>query len=400
MEVREKLPEDVRVAVVHEWLDGYYGAERVLEQIIELFPSADLFVVVDYLPENGRNFVANKPTTQTFLRQLPFARNHYRKYFFLMPLAIEQHDLSGYDLVISSSHAVAKGILCGPGQLHISYLHTPGRYAWDLQHEYLKDGGFDGRFIGWVARWLLHKFRQWDVISANRVDHFVANSGFVRDRAMKIYRREANVIYPPVDVQYFTMLEKKEEFYVTVSRLVPYKKVELVVRAFSKMKDKKLIVIGDGEEAKKLKSIGATNVTFLGYAPAEIVRSYLQRAKAFVFAGEEDFGIALVEAQACGTPVLAYGKGGAIESVVGLERGHPTGILFDDQNVDEVIAVVNLFETHKEIITPENCRKNAMRFSKEIFRREFYHFVCMKWALHGNEGGTEYLLRSMDTTAS
>lgn len=385
MEVREDLPAGMRVAVVHDWLDGYYGAERVLEQIIELFPHADLFVVVDFLPENGRTFVANKPAAKTFLQRFPFVKKHYRKYFFLMPLAIEQHDLSNYDLVISSSHAVAKGVLSGPGQLHVSYLHTPGRYAWDLQHAYLKDGGLDAGFSSAVVRWLLHKFRLWDVVSANRVDHFVANSRFVRARAMKIYRREAHLIYPPVDIEYFALSPKKEEFYVTVSRLVSYKKVELVVRAFNEMPHKQLVVIGDGVEAQRLKSIAASNVRFLGYASAQIVRSYLQRSNAFVFAGEEDFGIAMVEAQACGTPVLALARGGAVESVIGLGNEQPTGIFFHEQNVQAVIAAVNLFEVHREAFTPENCRKNAMRFSKQRFRDEFYHFVCTKWTLHKKE---------------
>ncbi|MGE4530468.1 MAG: glycosyltransferase family 4 protein, partial [Acidithiobacillus sp.] len=307
-----------RIAIIHDWLTTYAGAERVLEQLLILCPQADLFSVCDFVPEQERGFLRGKTPKTTFIQKLPAARKHYRNYLPLMPLAIEQLDLSGYDIVLSSSHAVAKGVLTGPDQLHISYVHSPIRYAWDLQHQYLRESGLERGVKGRIVQWLLHKIRQWDLRTANGVDCFVANSNFIARRIWKVYRREAAVVYPPVDVSGFALHADKEDFYFTASRMVPYKKMDLIVDAFSNMPDKRLVVIGDGPDMKKIRSKAGANIQFLGYQPFDVLRDYMQRAKAFVFAAEEDFGITPVEAQACGTPVIAYGRGGALETVRGI----------------------------------------------------------------------------------
>lgn len=365
----------MRVAIVHDWLVTYAGAERVLEQILNVYPNADLFSLVDFLPENQRAFIKNKPVNNSFIQRLPLARKKYRHYLPLMPLAVEQFDLSNYDLIISSSHAVAKGVITGPDQLHISYVHSPIRYAWDLQHQYLREAGLDKGFKGWLVRKMLHKIRLWDYRTANGVDEFIANSQFIARRIWKVYRREAAVIYPPVDVKMFSLYEKKEDFFLTASRMVPYKKIDLIVEAFSQMPDKKLVVIGDGPDYKKISSKADKNVELLGYQPSEVLKDYMQRAKAFVFAAEEDFGIIPVEAQACGTPVIAYGKGGALETVCGLESDKPTGVFFKEQSVDSLISAVKVFEEEENNIIPSVCRENALRFSPERFCKEFKEFV-------------------------
>lgn len=358
----------LKVAVVHEWLVDYSGSERVLEQLLKMFPNADLFAVVDFLPDDLRHFIQHKPVKTTFIQAFPLARKRYRSYLPLMPLAIEQLDLSEYELILSSSHAVSKGVLTGPDQLHISYVHTPIRYAWDLQHQYLKESGLKRGLNGWLARWILHKIRLWDIRTANGVDAFVANSWFIARRIRKTYRREATVVYPPVDVAGFTLREQKDDFYLTASRMVPYKKVDLIVEAFSKMPENKLVVIGDGPDFDKVKLKAGGNVTLLGYQNSEVLRDYMQRAKAFIFAAEEDFGIAPVEAQACGTPVIAFGKGGALETVRGLDHKSPTGLFFLEQTIPALIEAVERFETQNFI--PSVCRENALRFAPERFREE------------------------------
>lgn len=365
----------MKIAVVCDWLVTYAGAERVLEQILYIYPQADLYSVVDFIPENQRGFIKHKKVQTTFIQNLPFAQKKYRNYLPLMPLAIEQLDLSKYDLVISSSHAVAKGVLTGPNQLHISYVHSPIRYAWDLQHQYLRESGLDKGLKGWLTKYLLHKIRMWDYRTANGVDTFIANSNFIAKRIKKVYRREAKVIYPPVNIEGFNLRENKEDFYLTASRMVPYKKMDLIVEAFTKMPEKKLIVIGDGPDFKKIQNKAGKNIKLLGYQPFEILKDYMQRAKAFVFAAEEDFGITPVEAQACGTPVIAFGRGGALETIRGLDNDLPTGVFFAEQTVPCLIKAVKDFEENYGKIVPKACRENALRFSNERFCSEFKEFV-------------------------
>lgn len=367
----------MKIAIVHEWFDSYAGSEKVLEQMLKVYPKADLFAVVDFLPQDERGFIQNKKVITTFIQGLPKAKNKFRKYLPLMPLAIEQLDLRKYDLVISNSHCVAKGVITGPNQLHISYVHSPIRYAWDLQQQYLEEANLQYGLEGWIAKIILHYMRLWDNRTANNVDYFISNSQYIAKRIQKCYRRTAEVIYPPVAVHDFTLCLQKEDYYLTASRMVPYKKIDLIVEAFSKMPDKKLVVIGDGPQFEKVKSKAKNfeNIVLLGYQPFEVLKEKMQKAKAFVFAAEEDFGIVPVEAQACGTPVIAYGKGGALETVINYDKENPTGIFFKEQTADSIVNAVKIFEKNITLFKPENCRKNAERFSEARFRNEFKQFM-------------------------
>lgn len=365
-----------RVAVVHEWFTTLAGSEKVVEQICHLFPDADIFAVIaDPAVVKQTAYLRDRQLYTTFIQHLPRALRSFRAYLPLMPLAVEQLDLSKYDVVISSAHAVCKGVLTGPDQLHISYVHSPIRYAWDLQHQYLRESGLRG-LKGWLAKWMLHKMRIWDFRTAAGVDHFVANSKFIGRRIKKVYGRGSDVIYPPVDVAAFDLCEQKEDFYLTASRLVPYKRMDLIVKAFAQMPDKRLVVIGDGPDMPKLRAAATPNIELLGYQEFAVLKSHLQRAKAFVFAAEEDFGITPVEAQACGTPVIAYGKGGALETVVASsDATKATGVFFTEQTVESLTTAVRAFDARAGEFIPSVCRANAERFSIERFRTEFSAYV-------------------------
>ena len=371
--------EKTKIAVVHDWLVTYAGAERVLEQIIQCFPSADLFALIDFLPKENRSFINNKHVTTSFIQKFPKSKTKYRNYLALMPLAVEQFDLSEYDVVISSSHAVAKGVLVGPNQLHICMCYSPIRYAWDLQFQCLKEANLERGLKSLLARWILHKIRIWDVRTSNSVDHFIAISKFISRRITKTYRRKSTVIYPPVDIYSFQLQKKKDDFYLTASRMVPYKKIPMIVEAFLAMPDKKLFVIGEGPDFQKCKKFSAPNIILLGWQPHHVLKDYMQRAKAFIFAAEEDFGITPLEAQACGTPVIAYGKGGAIETIRGLEAKSSTGIFFEEQSVTSLQSAIAIFENSTLEILPDDCRKNASRFSPEIFRSKVTKLVKEEW---------------------
>ncbi|BBL81896.1 glycosyltransferase family 4 protein [Thermus thermophilus] len=365
----------MRVAFVHDWLTAYAGAEKVLEAALELYPTAPIYTLVYQQESFKGSRIAEHPVHTSFIERLPKGREKYRAYLPLMPLAIEQFDLSGYDVVISSSHAVAKGVLTRADQLHISYVHTPIRYAWDLQFQYLKEAGIERGLKSAIARVILHYIRLWDVASSNRVDVFVANSHYVAQRIWKFYRREAQVIYPPVDVDRFTPKGQREDFYLTLSRFVPYKKIDLIVEAFTRL-GLPLVVIGDGPDFNKVKRIAGPNVQLLGYQPDTVVKDYMERCKAFVFAADEDFGITPVEAQAAGAPVIAYGRGGVTETVLHGE----TGLFFQEQTVESLLAAVRAFESGEYQFDPERLRQNAERFSKKRFQQEFSELVEREWA--------------------
>lgn len=367
------------VGIVADWLVTFAGAEKVIAEFLEIYPDAGLYSVVDFLSEDNRRLFGGKEATTTFIQNLPISRKIYQKYLPLMPLAIEQLDVSQHDIILSSSHAVAKGVLTGPDQLHISYVHSPIRYAWDLQHQYLREAHLNKGLKGYLAKYLLHKIRMWDSRTSNGVDHFIANSKFIARRIKKVYGRESDVIYPPVDVNKFTLTENKENYYLTASRLVPYKRIDLIVEAFSHMPDKKLVVIGDGSEMAKIKAKATQNIEILGYQPYEVLLKHMQNAKAFVFAAEEDFGITPVEAMACGTPVIAYGKGGALETIISSDNTHSTGAFFYAQTAEKIISVINRFELIQDKIEPINCRNNALRFSTERFRKEIDIYIKNKW---------------------
>ncbi|WP_149535519.1 glycosyltransferase [Siccirubricoccus phaeus] len=363
----------MKVALVHEWLESYAGSERVFEQFIKLWPEADLYAVCDFLPEKERHFLNGKPVRTSFIQRLPGARQHFRKYLGLMPYAVEQFDLSGYDLVVSSSHAVAKGVLTGPDTLHVSYIHSPMRYAWDMQAQYLRQAGMERGLQSLTTRWLFHRLRLWDRSSAAGVDSLIGNSRYIADRILKVWRREAAVIHPPVDVERFSIgTAPRGDHYLIAARMVPYKRVELVAEAFRRMPQRKLVITGDGPNLGLVQAAaaGAPNIEWRGHVPQSELVSLIQTAKAFVFAAEEDFGIGMVEAQAAGAPLIAFGRGGAKDIVM-----PGTGILFPEQTPDSIIQAVEAFEAAPPI-SAEACRENALRFSAESFRNAIQSHVA------------------------
>lgn len=364
-------PSNSRVALVHEWLDSYAGAELVLEQMMRLLTHADLFTLVDFLPKEDRQFLQGHNVFTSFIQRLPLARRKFRAYLPLMPMAIEQFDLSPYDLVVSSNHAVAKGVLTREDQLHLCYVHTPVRYAWDLYHRTLHENRLTHGVKSIATRLVLHYLRMWDYASAARVDAFAANSRYVARRIWKTYRRRARVIYPPVAIDRFAVQHRKDDFYVTLSRLVPYKRVDLIVEAFGRMPNKRLVVIGDGPQRAKLAQGATANVTFLGRQPADVVTQHLQSARAFVFAADEDFGISPIEAQACGTPVIAYGHGGATETVI---EGR-SGLFFPEQSASSIVSAVEAFEMCEQQFDAGFIRAHAEQFAPERFQRQFETFI-------------------------
>lgn len=366
----------LKYALVHEWLtpQATGGSELVVREILKHI-EADLYALIDFESVNPESYLYKRAIGTTFLQHFPLARNGVQKFLPLLPVAIEQLNLQEYDVILSSSHAVAKGVLVKPEQLHICYCHTPMRYAWDLTFDYLRGDRLGRGFPGIVTRYILHRLRQWDVVSANRVDYFIANSNHTARRIWRCYRRKAKVIYPPVDLAKFTFQTQKEDFYLTVSRLVSYKQIQLIVEAFNQLQ-KPLVVIGGGSQLQQIRKLAKSNIKILGWQSDLVVKEYLQKAKAFVYAACEDFGIALVEAQACGTPVIAYGKGGALETVKDI-RAAPegTGLFFQKQQPDDLVKAVVTFEKLHTKIDRENCRLQAMKFEPTVFKQSYLEFI-------------------------
>ncbi len=353
----------MRSAIVHDWLiTGIGGSEKVLQAIHQLYPSPIYTLVKGELKGS---YFEELEIISSFIQKLPRAIKKYKSYLPLFPLAIEHFDLTAYDLIISSSHCAAKGALTSPEQKHICYCHTPMRYAWELMHDYLRETKLDRGIKGFFAKMILHYMRGWDVHSAHRVDHFIANSEYVARRIEKYYGRKSRVIYPPVDLEQFQEEKKKDDYYLTASRLVPYKRIDLIVEAFSKMPEKKLVVIGDGPEWKKVKAKAGKNVELLGFQKDEALKNHMQKAKGFVFAAVEDFGIIPVEAMASGTPVIAFGKGGIRETVIDKE----TGLFYQEQSVAALIGAISTFE--KMDFDSKKCRARAEKFSLGHFNQEF-----------------------------
>ena len=353
----------MRAALIHDWLlSPIGGSEQVLEQLHTLFESPPIYTLL----WNKKAFKNSRFSTSvihpSFLQRFPFKKK-WRFYLPFFPMAIEQFDLRDYDLILSSSHCVAKGILTHPDQLHICYCHTPMRYAWDLSFDYLKN-------LGWPSRLLMHYLRGWDVSSTHRVDHFIANSHFVRKRIRRVYGRDAEVIYPPVDTSYFQLQIKKQDFYLAAGRLVSYKRIDLIVEAFAQMPHRKLVVVGNGPEMNSLQKKASSNVEFLGEQPIALLRKLLQDAKALLFAALEDFGILPVEAMASGTPVIAFHGGGALETVL----DQKTGLFFPKQSVAAIFEAISRFE-QIDSWNPELIRAHALQFSKERFHQEMSSFV-------------------------
>lgn len=348
----------MKVALVHYWLVHRRGGERVLEALAELFPEADIFTHV-FAPEEMQPDLLRHRIQTSFIQKFPGARKYYQYYLPFMPLALEQFDLRGYDLVISSESGPAKGVITGPETTHVCYCHSPMRYVWDMYPEYMASISKWKRLL---AAPMLHYMRLWDRLSADRVDHFVANSAFVAKRIQKHYRREADVVHPPVDVEQFSATRPRDDFYLMLGELTEYKRPDLAVQTLSEL-GRPLVVIGGGKEEKALRAMAGPSVRFLGRQSQEAVVDHLERCKALVFPGLEDFGIVPVEAMAAGAPVLAYGKGGALETV----KDGETGLFFHEQSVGALKEVVLSFESRIQDFSSERCRAYAEGFSRERF---------------------------------
>lgn len=376
--LEKQLPTHLKYALVHEWLTPLAtgGSELVVQEILKHI-NADLYALIDFESTNAQSYLFQRQIGTTFLQHFPFARQGVQKFLPFLPLAIEQLDLRGYDIILSSSHAVAKGVISGPQQLHICYCHAPMRYAWDLTFDYLDSSSMGRGLPGIFTRYLLHRLRQWDVLAANRVDYFIANSRNTARRIWRYYRRPAEVIYPPVNIDRFRFEPQKADFYLTVSRLVSYKKIALIVQAFNQI-GKPLVVIGNGPELKQIREIAGANIQILGWQPDEVVNQYMAQAKAFVYAAYEDFGIAPVEAQACGTPVIAYGNGGTAETVLDFHQHgeKSTGVLFNQQTEVALIQAVERFEQARSHFHPEVARSHALTFSHQVFQQRYLAFVA------------------------
>jgi len=358
----------MRVAIIHDWLTGMRGGERCLEVLCELFPQAHLYTLL-YIPGSVSWLIEKMPIKTSFIQNLPFSKRGYRKYLPLFPMAIERFSLKGYDLILSCSHCVAKGIIPPPDALHISYVLTPMRYAWDMYGEYF--GDHRNRML----LFFMHYLRMWDVASSQRVDHFICVSKHVENRIKKFYRRKAEVIHPPVDTKRFRLRTEKENYFLIVSSFVPYKRVGLAVEAFNRL-GYPLKIVGSGPVEKGLRSKARSNVEFLGWLPDEAVADRYSRCRALIFPGEEDFGIVPLEAMASGKPVIAYGRGGALETIipynqdVNASREAPTGIFFQEQNSDSLIDAVERFCEIEREFDPAAIRNHTLHWDREIFKEK------------------------------
>lgn len=369
----QSVPSRMRVALVHDWFPAFRGGERVVSSLLGLFPEADIFTLFDFLSDVERDaYFGGKRFTVSPMNTWPFARRTYRHLFFLCPFFIEQFNVVEHDGVISSSAAFARGVIARPDQPHLCYVHSPIRYAWDQQFEYLDQARLRFGPKGLLFRWMLHRLRIWDVRTASGPDLMVANSTYVRERIRRIYGRDAEVIHPPVEVDAMPFCAHKDEYYVVASFLVPYKRIDLIVRAFNAMPKRRLVVVGGGQQARELKAMAGPNINFTGHLPRAAFLDTIAKAKAFVFAGCEDFGIVMAETQACGTPLIAFSRGGARDIVrIPGDVAAATGFLFDRQTPEAIVDAVEAFEAGTVGIAPEACRENAMRFSEPRFHREF-----------------------------
>ena len=366
----------MKIAIIQEWLVTVGGSDKVTKAILDVFPDADIYTLVakkEICEELG---IPWEKVHTSFIQKMPFGKSKHRAYLPLFPFAIEQFDLRGYDVVISSSHCVAKGVLTKADQLHICYCHSPIRYVWDMYNEYLEESNLQKGIKSWLVRLMLHRIRKWDAITGLRVDYFISNSDYVGRRIEETYRRESVTIHPNIDISNFELCEEKQDYYLTSSRLVAYKKINLVIEAFNQMSDKKLIVIGGGPNLEAYKKMAGPNVQIMGYQPFEVLKEKMQHAKAFVFAADEDFGMIPIEAESCGTPVIAYGHGGSLETVC----DGKTGLFFKKQTPEAIIDAVNRFEAMgDQPFSYKQCREWAEGFSEERFKREIKEFVEEKY---------------------
>lgn len=368
-----------KIAIIHDWLVTFGGAERLLLQILDCYPTADLFCLIEGLPKDIREKFSRN-TKSTFIQHLPRAKKWYWYYAPFMPIAIEQIDLTNYDLVLSCSHAFAKGVICHPNQLHIAYIHSPMRFVYDLQHDYYQNFSFKNGIKRWLSAGVFHYLRMWDMRTINNVDHLIANSNFIRKRITKCYRRTSELIYPGIDTERFQFKANKQSYYLAGSFMTPFKRLDLIVSAFNQMPEKKLLLFGSGPQEKYLKKLAGSNVTFLGRASDEDLVKLLQNARAFLFAATEDFGMIMAEAQSCGTPVIAYKKGGATEIIKDVDIStEPTGLFFEELTSESIQHAIKKFEREETSIHPINCRKNAMRFDILHFKKQYIDTIKRYW---------------------
>lgn len=366
----------MKVAIVQEWLVTVGGSDKVVKAILDVFPDADIYTLVAKKEVCDELGIPWEKVHTSFIQKMPLGTKKHRAYLPLFPFAIEQFDLRGYDVVISSSHCVAKGVLTKADQLHICYCHSPIRYCWDMYNEYLEESHLDKGFKSWLVRLMLHPIRQFDAIAGSRVDYYISNSDYVGQRIRKTYRRKATTIHPNIDISNFELCNDKQEYYLASSRLVAYKKIDTIIEAFNQMPDKKLVVIGGGPNLEAYRKLANANVTVMGYQPFDVLKDKMQHAKAFVFAADEDFGMIPIEAQSCGTPVIAYGHGGSLETV----NGGKTGLFFYEQTPEAIVEAVNKFEAMgSQPFAPADCCQWAEGFSEERFKREIKEFVEEKY---------------------
>lgn len=372
----------MKIAIVHDWFSLFGGAEKVVGELLEIYPDAEIFSLLDKMTKGERALIKNKNVHTSRWNNAPFIEKYYRALIPIWMREIERFDLSKFDLIISSSAAFSKGVITGPDQLHISYIHSPPRYAWDLTHQYLQAKNIERGIIGAPIREMLHKLRIWDAGAGLRPDELIANSHYIARRINKTYRRKATIIYPPVDIKKFIFSDApRKGYFLTAGRFVPYKRTDLIVRAFAQRPNQKLIVAGSGPDEAKLKKIATPNITFVSKPTDAKLVSMMQGAKAFIYAAEEDFGIVPVEAQACGTPVIALGKAGTRETVQGdILKQSPTGVWFNSQTESELLSSLDKFQSNIERFTHQNCRNKAEAFSADKFRKNFAEFAIQKWA--------------------
>jgi len=360
--VRRRTERALKVAIVHYWLLNMRGGEKVLEEICELFPQADIFTHV-YVPGRVSDKIRRHRVKTTFIAGLPLARSSYQTYLPLMPMALEELDLSAYDLVISSEAGPAKGVIVRPDALHVCYCHSPMRYIWDQYPVYRRSAGPLARLL---MPFLMSRLRQWDVTSSARVDHFLANSTAVAARIRKYWRREAEVVPPPVDTARFSAAQRRDDYYLFAGELVPYKRADLAVSACTAL-DRRLIVIGDGPDARRLRKIAGPRVEFLGRVSDEVLAQHYARCRALLFPGEEDFGIIPVEAMASGAPVICFGRGGANDTVI----PDVTGIFFEEQTLEDMMEAIRRFEMVEHTFDAGRLQEHAAGFAKGLFRQRF-----------------------------